>query len=180
VPTFIAFLRAVNVGKRKYPMAELRQALSDAGFEDVETHIQTGNVRFSTSMRSKDKVRAELERVLRADRGWEVPVCVFTPAELREVYDDGQRFRAELGDETTSGHYVALMQGRARAADVETFEAREVSGERARIGSRAGHLMLDMSFHEARTGNDTFEKTFGISTTRNMTVITKLVEKWAP
>ena len=49
MPTFIAFLRAVNVGKRKYPMAELREALTDAGFEEVETHIQTGNVLFRTS-----------------------------------------------------------------------------------------------------------------------------------
>lgn len=180
VPTFIAFLRAVNLGKRKYPMAELRQVLTEAGFEDVETHIQTGNVRFSTSMRSKDKVRAELEKVMAADRGFDVPVCLFTPAELAEVCDDAQRFAAELGDKTMTGHYVALMQGRAGAADVKTFEARDIDGEHARIGSRAGHLLLNKSFHEARTGNDIFEKTFGTSTMRSMTVISKLVEKWGP
>jgi uncharacterized protein (DUF1697 family) len=180
VPTFIAFLRAVNVGKRAYPMAELRAALTEAGFGDVETHIQTGNVRFTTSMRSRDKVRVELERVLAADRGFDVPVCLFTPAELVEVYDDALRFATELDDETMTGHYVALMQGSASAADVGSFEAREIAGEHARIGRRAGHLLLDKSFHEARTGNDTFERVFGISTTRNLTVITKLVEKWGP
>ena len=52
MPTFIAFLRAVNVGKRKYPMAELRDALTAAGFEKVQTHIQTGNVVFRTNLRS--------------------------------------------------------------------------------------------------------------------------------
>lgn len=178
MPTFVAFLRAVNVGKRKYPMAELREALTAAGFEEVETHIQTGNVRFRTSMRSRDKVRAQLEKVMAADRGFDVPVCLFTPAELVEVYDDAKRFAADLGDDSMTGHYVALMQGSASAADVRAFEAREVDGEHVRIGSRAGHLLLMGSFHEARTGNDTFEKTFGISTTRNLTVITKLVEKW--
>ena len=55
MPTFIAFLRAVNVGKRKYPMAELRDALTAAGFEEVETHIQTGNVLFRTSLRSRPR-----------------------------------------------------------------------------------------------------------------------------
>ena len=30
--TWIAFLRAVNVGKRQYPMAQLRAALTAAGF----------------------------------------------------------------------------------------------------------------------------------------------------
>ena len=178
VPTFIAFLRAVNVGKRKYPMAELRAALTEAGFADVETHIQTGNVRFSTKLRSKDKVRAELERVMAEDRGFAVPVCLFTPAELREVYDDAQRFAADLGDVTTTGHYVALLQGRATAAGVAAFETRKVDGEHVRVSSRAGHLMLAKPFHEARTGNDSFEKAFGAATTRNLTVIGKLVEKW--
>jgi uncharacterized protein (DUF1697 family) len=177
VPTFIAFLRAVNVGKRKYPMAELRAVLTEAGLDDVETHIQTGNVRFSTPMRSREKVASALEKAMAADRGFDVSVCLFTPTELVEVYDDAQRFAAEL-DRPVTGHYVALMQGSASAADVKAFEAREVDGEHVRVGRRAAHLLLDKSFHEARTGNDTVEKTFGIATTRNLTVITKLVDKW--
>ncbi len=83
--TFVAFLRAVNVGKRKYPMAELREALTDAGFEEVETHIQTGNVLFRTSLRSRAKVIAALEKAMREDRGFEVPVVLLTPAELTET-----------------------------------------------------------------------------------------------
>ena len=76
MPTFIAFLRAVNVGKRKYPMAELREALTDAGFEEVETHIQTGNVLVRTSLRSRTKVIAALEKAMLEDRGFEVPVVL--------------------------------------------------------------------------------------------------------
>ncbi len=179
MPTFIAFLRAVNVGKRQYPMAELRDALTDAGFEDVETHIQTGNVRFRTNLRSKEKVRKELERVMKADRGFEVPVCLFTAAELAEVADDAQRFAGEHEGSGT-GHYVSLFQGTAKASDVTEFEKRDVAGEHVRVGRRAGHLILSKSYHEAKTGNDVFEKTFGPATNRNMTVITKLVGKWGP
>ena len=41
----IVLLRGINVGgRRKVPMAELRDALSDAGFDSVRTHIQSGNV----------------------------------------------------------------------------------------------------------------------------------------
>lgn len=177
MPTFIAFLRAVNVGKRQYPMAELRAALTEAGFEDVETHIQTGNVCVTTSMRSKEKVRAALERTMKADRGFEVPMVVLTPAELVEVYDDAQRFAAEHTGAST-GHYVSLFQAPATAKDIAAFEDRDVPGEHVRVGKRAGHLLLDKSYHEAKTGNDVFEKTFGIATNRNLTVITKLVEKW--
>jgi uncharacterized protein (DUF1697 family) len=179
MPTFIVFLRAVNVGKRQYPMAELRAALTEAGFEDVETHIQTGNVRVTTSMRSKEKVRTALERTMQADRGFDVSAIVLTPAELVEVYDDAQRFAADhTGD--CSGHYVSLLQRPATAADITAFEARDVPGEHVRIGKRAGHLLLTKGYHEARTGNDVFERTFVPATNRNLTVITKLVEKWGP
>ena len=77
--TYVAFLRAVKVGKRAYPMAELRAALGAAGIDEVVTHIQTGNVFFRTRMRSRDKVVAALEKAFArlvdwvgptAPRGW--------------------------------------------------------------------------------------------------------------
>jgi len=158
-------------------MAELRDALSAAGFEEVETHIQTGNVRFRTALRSREKVRQALEKAMEADRGFAVPVCLFTAAELSEVYDDAKRFEAEH-DAPSTGHYVSLLQGSASAKDVAEFEKRQVDGEYVRVGKRAGHLILSKPYHEAKTGNDVFEKSFGPATNRNMTVITKLIEKW--
>src|SRR3954454_3672501 len=103
---FVAFLRAVNVGKRKYPMAELREALTDAGFEEGETHIQTGNVLFRTSLRSRAKVVAALEKAMLEDRGFEVPVVLLTPAELTATYDEAVR----LADgRPLKGHYLSLL-----------------------------------------------------------------------
>ncbi|NHA70009.1 DUF1697 domain-containing protein, partial [Phycicoccus flavus] len=37
MPRYVAFLRAVNVGGRFVRMADLRAALAEAGFGDVET-----------------------------------------------------------------------------------------------------------------------------------------------
>lgn len=43
--TYIALLRAVNVGGTgKLPMAKLKAMCLDAGFENVETYIASGNV----------------------------------------------------------------------------------------------------------------------------------------
>ena len=52
MPQFVVFLRAVNVGGRKLPMAEARAALDESGFSDVQSHIQTGNFLIGTSLRS--------------------------------------------------------------------------------------------------------------------------------
>lgn len=43
--TWIALLRGINVGgQKKIKMAELRNTLSEAGFANVATYIQSGNV----------------------------------------------------------------------------------------------------------------------------------------
>ena len=54
MPRYVAFLRAVNVGRgRKVEMARLRKLLTEAGYGNVSTYIQSGNVFFDSSSRSK-------------------------------------------------------------------------------------------------------------------------------
>ena len=71
----IALLRAVNVGGRKLPMAELRGLCADLGWGDVETYIQSGNVVFSAPA-GPEPLEAELEAALRNRFAFEVPVMV--------------------------------------------------------------------------------------------------------
>jgi len=180
VPTFIAFLRAVNVGKRKYPMAELREALTTAGFAEVETHIQTGNVLFRTNMRSRTRVIDALEVAMLADRGFEVPVVLMTPAELTETFDEARSFAADFARQgkEIQGHYLTLLAEPAPAMLAEQLESRSEAAEEVRVGRRAVHLLLTKPYHEARTSNAQVERQLGVATTRNLTVITKLAEKW--
>src|SRR4029077_8166446 len=83
MPTYIALLRALNVGGRYYKMADLRENLTDSGLEDVETYIQTGNVRFRSRMRSAAKVEKHVEEVLAEHCTFDVPAVIFAPSELR-------------------------------------------------------------------------------------------------
>src|ERR1700742_3230902 len=85
MPTHLGFLRAVNIGKRAYRTADLGAALEAAGYGEVDTYIQTGNIRVDSPLRSRAKVEAALEAVFLADRGFEVPTIVFSPAELAEL-----------------------------------------------------------------------------------------------
>jgi uncharacterized protein (DUF1697 family) len=181
VPSFVVFLRAVNVGKRKYPMAELRDALTTAGFEDVQTHIQTGNALVRTSLRSRAKVAAALEKAMLEDRGFAVPVVLMTPAELTATYDEARSFAAEFTAATGAelqGHYLTLLAGPPTPEGAAKVEARSEPGEEVRVGKRAVHLLLAKPYHEATTSNAEVERHLGVATTRNLTVITKLAEKW--
>jgi uncharacterized protein (DUF1697 family) len=176
MPTFIAFLRAVNVGQRKYPMAELREALTTAGFEEVETHIQTGNVLFRTGLRSRAKVIAALEKAMLEDRGFEVPVVLMTPEELTAAYDEALAFAK---GKKLQGHYLSLLANPPTKQGTKDLEARSTDGEEVKVGDRAAHLMLSTRpYHEATIGNAEVERHLGVATTRNLTVITKLADKW--
>jgi uncharacterized protein (DUF1697 family) len=64
VTSYLVLLRGINVGgKNKVPMAELRAALEQLGFENVSTYIASGNV-FVDSKLSAAKVAEAIEEVL--------------------------------------------------------------------------------------------------------------------
>jgi len=87
MPTYIAFLRAVNVGgSGKLPMAELRKMCEAEGFGSVETYIASGNVVF-TDPRPAAKVKAGLEKRLHAYAGKPVPVILRTAQQLAAVLE---------------------------------------------------------------------------------------------
>ena len=85
MPTFIALLRAVNVGGTgKLPMTDLTRLCSRAGFENVKTYIASGNVVFDCN-KSAAEVKAALEASLKRYAGKPVGVVVRTGTEMAAV-----------------------------------------------------------------------------------------------
>lgn len=83
--TFVALLRAVNVGGTgKLPMSELKTMCEELGFSAVRTYIASGNVVFN-SRKSEAAVKAAIEKRLADYAGKPVGVVVRTAAEMAEV-----------------------------------------------------------------------------------------------
>ena len=77
--TYVAFLRAINLGaKRTFPKADLQRVVEETGACDVAVHLNTGNVRLTSRQRSTSAVEKTLEAAFLADRGFEVPTVVPT------------------------------------------------------------------------------------------------------
>jgi uncharacterized protein (DUF1697 family) len=174
--TWIAFQRAVNVGGRKYPMAELRRVLEDAWYTDVETHIQTGNIRLDAPIRSQAKLEKQLEALFLADRGFEVATVAVTPAELLQVVEDADEVAAEHPPEF--GHYVELLRAAPSTAGAQVIEGQDLPGQRAVVRGRAVHLLFDIPYHEAKGPNAAVKRALGVSTNRNLKVVRALAAKW--
>ena len=92
--TFVAFLRAVNVGGTgKLPMSELKAMCEAAGFAEVRTFIASGNVIFKSG-KSEARIKAAIEASLKAYAGKPIAVMVRTAAELAAVLKDNPFPRA--------------------------------------------------------------------------------------
>lgn len=174
---WIAFQRAVNVGGRKYPMAELRQLLSDAGYAGVETHIQTGNIRLE-SPADASTLEGELEALFRADRGFEVETIVMSPRELVEIAAEADRIVAEFG-EPAHGHYVDIMRVAPSAENKALIEGRTSDSQRFIVRGRTVHYLTDISMAEVKAPPAAVRRAYGVSTNRNVKVIRALAAKWA-
>ncbi|MBB4922951.1 DUF1697 domain-containing protein [Kitasatospora kifunensis] len=84
--TFIAFLRAVNVGGRTVTMERLRALFGELGLAAVRTYIQSGNVFFSAdSGVDRAALTRRIEAHLSQALGYQVPTVLRTVDELAAV-----------------------------------------------------------------------------------------------
>lgn len=85
---YVALLRGINVGGRnKISMADLRKIFDDAGFGNVSTYIQSGNVAFESGG-ARATLESEIEALL-TERLESPPVVVVrTHRQLRRVVVD--------------------------------------------------------------------------------------------
>lgn len=177
MPTYVAFLRAVNVSPRWVKMQRLRELLSDNGFTGVETHIQSGNVRLTCPTRSAAKVEAQLRELVSAEFGFDIPVVVRTPAELRSLARTVDALPAPLPGEPRV--YVAFAEAAPDATGAAALEAWDVDGERAKVVGKDVVIWLSKPANEAKLTNARLERTGRTrATTRDIKVVRTLSEKW--
>lgn len=177
--TYIAFLRAINLGARRtFGKDDLRAAVEGAGCTGVETYLNTGNVLLRSSLRSRVRVESMLEETFLADRGFEVATIVFTPAELRGLAADA----AAYGGLVSGGrHYLELLRSRPDADLVADLEALPVPGRLLRLSPRAVHLLVPPD-HPNGTGAQLpspLVKRLGVSTNRTAKVVAELASRWS-
>jgi uncharacterized protein (DUF1697 family) len=170
----IVMLRGINLGStRRVPMAELRKLLGGAGYEDIRTYVQSGNV-----VLSSDADPAELEREcagLISERfGFEVPVVVRTRDELAEVVA-----RDPLGDvaEDSKRYQVSFLAQELEPEIVKRLHALVVAPEALVVDGREVYAWHPEGVARSKLWNGLASKSLGVtSTARNWTTVTTLLE----
>lgn len=83
---YVALLRGINVGgKSLVKMADLKQCLKDAGFKNIATYINSGNVIFESEKSDRKKLVIEIEHVLAERFEFDLRIVLRTHEEIGQV-----------------------------------------------------------------------------------------------
>jgi uncharacterized protein (DUF1697 family) len=170
----IAFLRAINLAsKRRVSMSALRELLTDLGYEDVRTHLQSGNV-VLTSNASAKRLETELEQHLAAKLRLDIQVLVRTRDQLAEVIK-----RNPLGKvaDNPSRYMVSFLSAKPSAKVVRELAKVDVAPEQFIVSGREIYAWYPNGFQRAKLGKVLSEQRLGVAATaRNWNTVTKLLE----
>ena len=177
MPRYVAFLRAVNVGRRQLSMAQARAVLESDGFDGVESYIQTGNLLVSTPLRSSTKVEAAISGTLSDHAGFEIVTMVRTPGELVRLVEGVDGIPPALPDEAS--RYVSFCLTEPTGERAAALEAWEAPGERAKVMGHDVLMELSVPFNQITLTGARIERILGVpGTARNLTVVRALAQKW--
>ena len=171
---YVAFLRAVNLGRRRVPMATARDALERLGYGDVASFVNSGNLLFTSADQAsgcEHAIRTELEDVF----GFEVTTFVRTGAEVRALATDRPFGPIQAGHT----HFVLLPLNRLSAADQKNVEAMSNDHDECVIIGRDVHWLIRSKSTEPTLGPKQWRQALpdNPTTARNTTMMAKLVDK---
>jgi uncharacterized protein (DUF1697 family) len=174
VPRQIVLLRGINIGSRnRIAMPALREALEDAGFDDVRTYVQSGNVVLS-SRAAPATVARKCESVIADHFGLEIAVVVRTRDELAEVVR-----RNPLGDiaKDPKRYQVSFLDRKPDAMLVEKLAALAAGGEQLVADGRELYAWHPAGVARSKLWAALAGRDLGVTATaRNWTTVTKLLE----
>ena len=171
--TRVAFLRAVNLGRRTVRMAALVELVEGLGHANVWTFINSGNVVFDASG-TRDALERELERALEAALGFEVETFVRTAAELRRAVA-AEPFPVKAGDT----HFLTMLKATPTAAERHALEALSNDFDSLVVAGRDVHWRMRGKSTDTKLKTKDWDAIVGHhqSTSRNMNALRKLVAK---
>ena len=169
----VVFLRGVNlVSRNRVSMPALREALEEAGFEEVATYVQSGNVVVTTTQ-AVSAVPAAVASVVKERFGIEIGVVVRTRSQLAKVVD-----RNPLADVAADPkrYQVTFLDGTPDAAAVEKLEAAATGGETVMRVGRELYSWHPDGMGRSKLARLLSDKALGVTaTSRNWATVTAVL-----
>ncbi len=166
----IALLRGVNVsGRNKVPMADLRAALTAAGFKDVATLIQSGNIGITTDA-PLDTIVDAIAGTLLESFEVDVPVVALERDDLVAI---AERWPLREGD--PSHQLIYFVSGPVDEDGVAAMDRDRYPGDTIVGATDAIYVEYGAGQSKTKLTLAHLEKAAGVSVTgRNLKTVAKL------
>jgi uncharacterized protein (DUF1697 family) len=169
----VVLLRGINVGSHnRIAMPRLREALGEAGFEDVRTYLQSGNVVLRSDA-MPGQVERESKRCIHAEFGLEIDVVVRTAHELAEVV--GRDPFGELASDHKR-YQVSFLAAELEPAVAEKVAQTAAPAERVLVSGREIYAWHPEGVARSRLWALLAGRSLGVAATaRNWSTVTSLL-----
>jgi uncharacterized protein (DUF1697 family) len=170
----VAMLRGINLGaNRRIPMADLRRLLTDAGFENVKTYVQSGNIALSAPAKPA-QLEGELAALIEERFGFAVPVVVRSRRQLQAVINHDPIPGA--ADEPKL-YQVTFLTAKPPAAAVARLRGQARESERLEVAGREIYTFHPDGVAGSKLSVAIVGKDLGAgATSRNWTTVNRLLE----
>lgn len=171
--TYIILLRGINVGgHKKIKMADLRQLLSAAAFEDVRSYVQSGNIVLSSEA-SASAVQDKIAQIIDEHYGFKVPVFVLLVEDLLAAIQQ-QPF---IDKEEKRLHLTFLEQAPSPEIVKNSLPPKFDTPDEYQIIDKTVFLYCPNGYGRSKLTNDFWERKLQLNaTTRNWKTANKLAE----
>ena len=169
----IALLRGINLASRnRVPMPALRAALEEAGYEDVATLVQSGNI-LLTSTKQPKTLEREITALVKAEFGVDAATVVRTRDELAGVIE---RNPIADGPSTPKLFQVTFFSDEPDAARVAQLTEQDFGNEQLVVIGREAYAWHPDGIQKSKLARELGKTLRGDGTARNWNTVTKLLE----
>jgi uncharacterized protein (DUF1697 family) len=174
VARHVVLLRGINLGSRnRVSMPKLRDVLEEAGFAEVKTYLQSGNVVLSSS-KAAEQVRRECERLISNQLGLNIDVVVRSRAQVAKVVQLDPLGKVAKNPKR---YQVSFLAAKPSQAVVRRVEAAAVEPEQVVVRGREIYAWHPEGVARSKLWALLAGRQLGVTATaRNWTTVTKLLE----
>lgn len=171
--TYISLLRGINVsGKNSIKMDALKKAFEEAGFYNVTTYIQSGNIIFNSNETNSKSLEQLIFNIILNKFGFNVPVTILTIDELEQSLNKNPF--SNNSDEKFI-HFTFLKDLPTISYEKE-INNKKALNEEIKIINKTIYLYCPDGYGKTKLTNNYLEKVLKVSaTTRNLKTTNQLL-----
>lgn len=171
--TIISILRGINLGSHnKIPMPELKALYEKAGFKNVTTYIQSGNVMFSADKEKIETLPDKIQEFIFKKYKFQVPVIVRTLDEMQALV----KANPMVKDKDIEKLHVTFLSDIPQKEHLEKIKTYKYPPDEYTIIGKEIYVFCPNGYGNTKLSNNFFESKLKVTaTTRNWRTVNELL-----